>query len=123
MSPAFTKPLFSFSFSHGPASGSSVEPHKSNQHLPFLFFNVHPNITHTFASGCYKWAFSLTFLSKTFQYILSSLSVSYCTCPAHLFLVDLITLIISGETPPIEYLHYLLFSILPLLLPSYTQVY
>jgi hypothetical protein len=85
----------SLSRSQEPSIGPYPEPNQSNRYHPILSPKIHFNIVHYLRLGLPNDLFPSAFPSNILYAFL--FSTIRATCPTHLILLDLMTLIILGE--------------------------
>jgi len=104
---SFMEPVCSLQCSQEPTTGRILRQTNLFHTLSPYFPKVHSNIIHPSLPGSSEWSLPFSFPTKIlYAFLISSV---HATCPAHLILLDLITLMTFGE----EYLHYAAFSSVP----------
>lgn len=94
--------------------------HKINLIHP-IYFKIHCNVILSSMPRSSKWSHFFRFPTKLLYAFLNSPMCAMC-CPAHLFLLKLITVIISGEKYSHETPQYVVFSSIWLLPLSLVQL-
>lgn len=94
--------------------------HKINPIHP-IYFKIHCNVILSSMSRSSKWSHFFRFPTKLLYAFFSSPMCATC-CPAHLFFLNLITVIISGKEYSHETPHYAVFCSIWLFPPSLVQL-
>jgi hypothetical protein len=107
-------PEASLPCSQDPTTGPFPSQMNPVHTLPSYFPKIHSNIIFPSAPRSSKWSLPFRFPTKTlYAYLICTIRA---TCPAHLILLDVITLIIFGEAYKLCGFSH--FSSLPPLLPT-----